>query len=216
MKKFFASVLLVLTALTLMIAPALAAIKVQVSDTAYESKWLTGTYPTVKLKNAAVAERINADIKAEIERFAAKLRGNYWLHRDQTGQVSYRVVCNKADTLSLILDESQKVKTGRKVWAKALTYKTQTGQRVNYDDVWRIVSALDKTKNFDRAGLTELLYEQTRRAGVALFEPFPGVPYPPEDIYLDNKLRFHLIFQPGVVAPEATGPIDIDIDEENW
>lgn len=215
MKKIFA-LLLVPVALLLTISSSSAAIKVQVTDAAYESKWLTGVYPTVKLRNAAVAERINANIKAEVERFAAKLRSNYWLHRDQTGQISYRVVCNKADTLSLILDESRNMPQGRNVWARALTYKTQNGQRVTYDDVWRIVSALDKTQNFDRQGLTELLYDQTRRAGVALFEPFPGVPYPPEDIYLDNKLRFHLIFQPGVVAPEATGPIDIDIDEENW
>ena len=202
--------------LTVGTAPAEAFLQAQVKNTAYETKWLSGTYPTVKLKNEIVTKRINDSIKTEVDRFSAMLRSNYWLHRDQTGEISYRIMCNKVDTLSLILDEKQVSRQGVNVWARALTFKLKDGQRVTYDDVWRIVSALDKTKNFDKQGLTELLYDQTRRAGVALFEPFPGVPYPPQDIYMDAKLRFHLIFQPGVVAPAASGPLDIDIDEENW
>jgi len=219
LKKIFCAALLV----SAMIMPAAniaaaAELKAEVKDAAYESKWLNGTYPTVKLKNTAVGDRINEAIKAEVERFSLNLRSNYWLHRDQVGTISYRLTCNKKNALSFVLNEVYSPGKGasKKVRARAMTFKLTDGKKITYDDVWSIINALGKTRKFDREGLTELLYDQTRRAGVALYDEFPGTPYPPEDIYLDDKLRFHVIFQPGVVADEATGPIDIDIDEENW
>lgn len=217
-KNFFKILFLVLTIFVFNVPLISAASTAQVKDAPYESKWLSGVYPSVKLKNSAAESLINEAIRAEVDGFARKLRSDYWLHRDQIGSISYRVTCNKSDALSVILDESYTRNEGKikKRWAKALTFRLSDGKRINYDDVWRIVDALGKSDKYDQAGLTEKLFEQTRRAGVALFDVFPGTPYPPEDIYLDEKLRFHAIFQPGIVAEEATGPIDIDIDEEYW
>lgn len=216
--KFYRGTAVIMLLLLLTAGVAIAAPAAQIESKTYESRWLNGTYPTVKLKNAEAQRRINEAITAEVERFSLKLRSDYWLHRDQVGKIAYRLACNKADALSLILEESceRPENSYKKVWAKALTFKLSDGQQINYNDVWRIVDALGKSAKYDQAGLTDKLFEQTRRAGVALYDEFPGTPYPPEDIYLDNKLRFHVIFQPGTVSEEANGPIDIDIDEEYW
>lgn len=171
-------------------------------------------YPAVRLADEAAARRINDVLRGEAEAFARRLR----TEGGTKGSLGYRITCNKADTFSCILEERQKRDGEERPlrWFKAYIFKLRSGRQATYDDVWAIAAAAGKKRLYDRRGLTDKLYDQTRRAGVELYPSFRGLAYPPENLYMDDKLRIHMLLQPGEVTYEIAGAVDIDLDEENW
>ena len=175
-------------------------------------------YPVVRLGDAEAARRINDVLKKEVDAFCLQVKQDARAGRGAEGKLGYRVTCNKAGTFSCILEEERKTRKGGSpvIRQKAYVFKLSSGQRATYHDVWAVAAAAGKRKLYDRNGLVENLYSQTRRAGIAMPEEFKGIAYPPANFYLDGKLRFHMLLQPGEVTDAATGVLDIDLDEENW
>ena len=176
-------------------------------------------YPSVRLENREAARRINDTLKKEAEEFSLRVKEDQKRNKSATGKMTYRITCNKANAFSCILEEVRSPRGDRAASVlrrKAYIFKLSSGRQAAYDDVWALAVAAGKNKLYDRKGLVDKVFNQTERAGIALSSPFRGLSYPPKNLYLDEKLRFHMLLQPGEVTDPATGSIDIDIDEENW
>ena len=209
---FSALVVLLLVGRVSLAAP----IKADVQEENLSFPYGDARYPVVKLENDAAARRINAVLKGEVDAFCRQMQQDRRRNGKAMGKMSYRVTCNKANVFSCILEEARnmKGKNSGTVQQKAYIFKLKSGHQATYDDVWAIAVAAGKEELYDEQGLVEKLYRQTERAGVAL--DFQGLAYPPTNLYMDSKLRFHMLLQPGEVTDASAGAIDIDIDEEDW
>ncbi len=207
--------LLMVFGVLLVPAPTTSAsqLKAEVQEERMDLSAGEAVYPVVRLEDSEGALRINNVLRAEVEAFAQRIRAV----QGMTGTLRYRITCNKADTFSCILEEEwgSKGADPRRRF-KAYIFKLRSGRQATYDDVWALAAAAGKKKLYDRKGLVDKLYDQTRRSGVALYPEFQGLSYPPENLYMDDKLRIHMLLQPGEVTYESAGAVDIDLDEENW
>ncbi len=173
--------------------------------------------PVVQVDDVSVSEKINCAIKQEIDDFTQRVRIASLQQPKLHGTVSYDVTCNKAYTFSCVLTEAVFAEDGTKVesFAKGFIFKLATGNKVTYNDIWELAAEAGNTDRYDRKGLTWQLNRQLDRAGVAVLPTLRYAPYPPQNLYMDQKFRCHVIYQPGVVAHRSAGIVDVDIDEIN-
>ncbi len=171
--------------------------------------------PVVQVDDASVSEKINCAIKQEIDDFTQSVRLASLQQPRLHGTVSYDVTCNKAYTFSCVLTETVFDKNDAEVesFAKGFIFKLATGNKVTYNDIWELAAEAGNTNRYDRKGLTWQLNRQLDRAGVAVLPTLRYAPYPPQNLYMDQKFRCHVIYQPGAVAHKSAGIVDVDIDE---
>ena len=174
-------------------------------------------YPVVHVPDAAVAQKINGKIVAEIERFLKALHDA----AQNDGQkiagayTNFEVGSNESGgtvILSLVITESSCYEHAAhpSSYKCALNFNTSSGDLMGIDyltDVGEGVSQSELCKRVERA-----LKRHCEREGITLFGDALPLKTLPENFYWDENLHVHFIFQEYDVAPYAAGIIDVDID----
>ena len=174
-------------------------------------------YPVVHTGDAAIDDKINGKILAEIQSFVKGLQyaAQYDGQRVAGMYTNYEVACNQAGgtvILSLLITESSYFEGAAhpSTYKHALNFNVGNGNLMGVDyltDIGEGVSVDEIKSRVERA-----LIRQCERDGLKLFDNALPLQQLPENFYWDANLHVNFIFQQYEVAPYAVGIIDVDID----
>ena len=202
MKKILCAVMI----LALMILPNICG-ATQIQSTDYEGDFQF-VYPTVKLSNTFAENRINQKIREEVKQLFDSARQP---DISTTATMSYEIMCDKNNILSMILTEIVYAKGAAhpSTFKRALNFDTRTGKFISNAD-WKKISREYTKDEYSAKGITRKLKAYAKENNLALYDDFKELEKLPEDFYFDENFHLHVIFQQYEVAPYAVGIIDLD------
>ena len=200
MKKFF-----IIMILALMIPNICGATEIQSTDYEGEFKF---TYPSVKVSNVFVANRINQKIREEVKDLFDTVKQP---DDSVTATMTYEIMCDDKNILSVILTEVLYMKGAAhpSTYKRALNFDTRTGKPIRIEDLKKISREYAK-KDYTPKGITKKLKAYATANNLALYSDFKELEKLPENFYFDENFHLHFIFQQYEVAPYAVGIIDLD------
>ena len=201
MKKFLCALIM-----ALMILPNICG-ATEIKSTNYEGDFQF-VYPTVKISNRFIENRINEKIREEVkELFDAVKQPD----TSTTATMSYEIACDKNNILSMILTEIVYTQGAAHplTYKRALNFDTRTGKIISNAD-WKKISREYAKSEYSVKGITRKLKAYAKENNLALYDDFKELEKLPENFYFDENFHLHVIFQQYEVAPYAVGIIDLD------
>lgn len=174
-------------------------------------------YPVVHTGDAAIDDKINGKILAEIQTFVKGLHyaAQYDGQHVAGAYTNYEVACNQAGNtviLSLLITKSSYFEGAAhpSTYKHALNFNVGSGNRMGLDYLTDVGSGVSEQEILQR--VERALIRQCERDGLKLFDDALPLKHLPEYFYWDENLHVHFLFQQYEVAPYAVGIIDVDID----
>lgn len=201
MKKIFLTM-----TLALMILPNICvATEIQSTDYTGDFKF---TYPTVKLSNTFVENRINQKIREEVKELFDTVKQPDF---STTAKMTYEIMCDDKNILSIVLTEIMYNQGAAHplTYKRAFNFDTRTGKPIKLENLPKISREYAK-KDYTPEGITKKLKKYAKENNIALYSDFKKLEELPENFYFDKNFHLHFIFQQYDVAPYAAGIIDLD------
>ena len=173
-------------------------------------------YPIVHTGDAAVDEKINDRIVAELRDF---IKGcHYAVQYDNRTiggmHTSFEVPCNCAGNtviLSIIMTESVYYEGAAHpaTYQHSLNFNVGSGAKISHRDLTDVGSGNPK---FNLDNVTAKVRAHVEREGIHLFDDALPLKNLPQYFYFDENLHVHFLFGQYEIAPYAAGIIDVDMD----
>ncbi len=172
-------------------------------------------YPLVILDDKDAAAKINAEIRAEVQRLINTVNETM-ANGEFTSvvmEIDYRIPCNhKNGLLSIILDQYVNFENSAHPsrYYRTLNFNSSTGKRIWSSSLTEIGPPIDGEDYYSPKNITRRLRAYVEKNNIVLFNDFQQLTAIPEEFYFDDATRVHFIFQQGEIAPYAVGIIDLD------
>lgn len=171
------------------------------------------SYPILDLKNDKVQKKINLDI------FKRANRANTAVGRQiQAGDIISTTLATKVsyqdeNFLSLRTHEYFYLQFAAHPisWEYGQIYRLSDGKSLSLEE---LAKEPEFSQHDDRYTLRSVIRAIERDYGDLLYSRVVKLEEIPKDIYLDENKHIHVIVQTYVLAPYATGTIDVDLDKE--
>ncbi|MBR5914027.1 MAG: DUF4163 domain-containing protein [Selenomonadaceae bacterium] len=201
MKKIFYAAMI----LALMIPNICGATEIKSTDYTGDFKF---TYPTVKISNTFVENRINQKIREEVKELFDTVKQP---DISTAAKMTYEIMCDDKNILSIVLTEMMYNQGAAHplTFKRALNFDTRTGKPIKLENLPKISSEYAK-KDYTPEGITKKLKKYARENNIMLYSDFKKLEKLPENFYFDKNFHLHFIFQQYDVAPYAVGIIDLD------
>ena len=212
MRKIF----LLTLAAVLLTWQSLCAAQVEVESAKYNGSENL-VYPIVRTGDAAVDEKINTRIVAELRDFIKGCHYAVQYHNKSIGGMytSFEVPCNCAGNtviLSIIMTESVYYKGAAhpSTYKHALNFNAGSGEKISY----RYLTDVGDGSNpkFSLENVNAKVRAHVEREGIHVFDDALPLKNLPQYFYFDEKLHVHFLFGHDEIAPYAAGIIDVDMD----
>lgn len=174
-------------------------------------------YPVVYAKNAEVSEKINAEIRREVQNFLVfadnTAADGYEPVKIEKVAVSYEITCNHENgILSIVLTEYLNFENSAhpSTFRRALNFNSDSGERIFSKDLSEIAHEEYGESSYSPKNLTRKLKAYAKENDIWLYGDFKELTQVPDDFYFDDNLHVHFIFQQYEVAPYAFGIIEFD------
>ncbi|MBQ6976447.1 MAG: DUF4163 domain-containing protein [Selenomonadaceae bacterium] len=202
MRKIFCAAIFML-----MILPKICG-ATEIQSTAYKGDFQF-TYPTVKISNTFVENRINQKIREEVKELFDTVKQP---DNSVTATMQFEIACDKNNILSVILTEVMYSEGAAHplTFKRALNFDTRTGKIISNAD-WKKISREYSKSDYSVKGITRKLKAFAKENNFKLYDDFKALEKLPENFYFDENFHLHVIFQQYEVAPYAVGIIDLDM-----
>lgn len=162
-------------------------------------------YPVVVTENLNANAKINAVIRAEVQRFVDAMEKQAKENEIRLGDlgVDFTIPCNHTGgVISVLLTEFVYFEKAAhpSTIVRALNFNSVTGEQITTANL----------KNITPEILTAKLKTHVAQNNLFLYEDFTALEKLPEDFYYDDNLNVIFIFQQYEVAPYAVGIIQVN------